>query len=267
MIHCKNCGNQFNGKYCNVCGEKVYHEKDKKISHFFEEGLHFLTHFEGTLFTTLKTLATRPGKLSSDINNGIRKRYFKPLSLFLLLVVIYLLFPFVEGLHMQLQYYPGLFGSYAQEMIDHKLTTTGLNAEELASVFLKKSETLSKFLLIIIIPLSALFFKLIFFKRKKYFFDYLVYVAEINSVYLLWAYLIFAFILWLFNIRLEDRFYGVYMLIPFWIYVIISAKNFFRINWWKSVLLSTLFIFVHAVIIIQFIYKLILFFLTMKQIH
>ena len=26
---CKNCGNHFQGKYCNLCGEKVYSEKEK----------------------------------------------------------------------------------------------------------------------------------------------------------------------------------------------------------------------------------------------
>ena len=85
---CKNCGNSFTGKYCNQCGEKVYGEKDKSVFHFFEEGLHFITHFDGTFFNTLKKLFTQPGQLSVDYCNGKRKSYFKPLSLFLLLVVI-----------------------------------------------------------------------------------------------------------------------------------------------------------------------------------
>ena len=47
---CKNCGNFFYGNYCNICGEKVYTEHDKSILHFFEDAVHFLTHFEGNFF-------------------------------------------------------------------------------------------------------------------------------------------------------------------------------------------------------------------------
>src|SRR4051812_13168732 len=80
VITCKNCSNQFTGNYCNNCGEKVYTAHDKSILHFLEEGMHFITHFDGSFFSTLKAIFTTPGKLSTDYTNGIRKRYFKPLS-------------------------------------------------------------------------------------------------------------------------------------------------------------------------------------------
>src|SRR5687767_10494276 len=104
-VACKNCGTSFTGKYCNECGEKRYTEHDRTVTHFVEEGVHFLTHFEGTFFTTLRYIFTRPGKLSADYCFGIRKSLFKPLSLFLLLCIIYLLFPVFEGLNMRLNYH------------------------------------------------------------------------------------------------------------------------------------------------------------------
>src|SRR5437868_6771196 len=102
---CRNCGYHFTGKYCNRCGEKVLVEKDKRLIHFFEEGLHFITHFDGTLLTTVKTIITKPGKISEDYCNGIRKIYFKPQSFFLLLVILYLFFPYFEGLNMDMSYH------------------------------------------------------------------------------------------------------------------------------------------------------------------
>src|SRR6478736_8508316 len=116
---CKNCNNSFSGKYCNHCGEKLYHEKDRSVFHLFEEGLHFLTHFDGTFFNTLKKIFTKPGQLSVDYCNGKRKTYFKPLSFFLLLVVLYLLFPVFEGLNMKLYYHTHhiLYGNYARRMV------------------------------------------------------------------------------------------------------------------------------------------------------
>ena len=120
-IHtCKNCGNQFTGKYCNVCGEKVYTDHDKSIAHFLEDALHFITHLEGTLITTLKTILTKPGRLSYDYCHGIRKKYFKPLSFFMLLVILYLLFPFFTGLNMPFRFYLNR-GAKATQLVSHRI--------------------------------------------------------------------------------------------------------------------------------------------------
>src|SRR5918993_3822483 len=128
-LSCKHCGNYFNGKYCNKCGEKVYTDHDKSIPHFFEEAFHFLTHFEGTFFTTIKTIFSRPGKLSSDYCNGIRKKYFKPLPLFMLLVVLYLVFPIFSGLNTPFQFYLNK-GSIANALVTK---STGTNIDSLVS--------------------------------------------------------------------------------------------------------------------------------------
>lgn len=188
IVECKSCGNPFKGKYCNQCGEKVYKESDRKITHLFEESFHFITHFEGSLFTTLKTIFKRPGLLSTDYCNGIRKKYFKPLSLFLLLVVIYLLFPLASGLNMPLKFHmtQQKYGDFATEKVEQYLKThPGITYVMLEEKFAAKSEKLSKLLLILIVPCSAvLLWSLTFFKRK-YFFDQMVLSAEINSIFLI----------------------------------------------------------------------------------
>ena len=100
---CKACHNRFTGKYCNVCGEKAFDEHDKSMAHVAEEVFHFVSHLDGTLINTLRAIFTKPGQLSLDYCNGIRKKYFKPVSFFLLLVVVYLLFPVFRGLNMPLE--------------------------------------------------------------------------------------------------------------------------------------------------------------------
>ena len=139
---CKNCNHSFSGKYCNQCGEKVYHEKDKSVLHLFEEGLHFITHFEGTFFNTLKKIFAKPGQLSVDYCKGKRKTYFKPLSLFLLLVVVYLLFPVFEGLNMKLYYHTHhiLYGKYAMRASSEVMIQEKLTDQQLLSLFQQKSE-------------------------------------------------------------------------------------------------------------------------------
>ena len=170
VVHiCKNCNNSFSGKYCNRCGEKVYNEKDKSVLHLFEEGLHFITHFEGTFFNTLKKIFAKPGQLSVDYCQGKRKTYFKPLSLFLLLVVVYLLFPVFEGLNMKLYYHMhhAIYGQYAMQESRDVMMQKHLTDEQLTTLFQQKSEKASKFLLLVLLPLTALFFWLLSFKKRK----------------------------------------------------------------------------------------------------
>src|SRR2546423_13621943 len=138
---CKNCGNTFTGKYCNNCGEKVYTEEDRSVIHFFDEGLHFITHFEGNFFITLKTIFTKPGNLSLDYCDGIRKKYFKPLSFFLLLVVLYLLFPVFEGLNMKVYYHVhnDLYGPYALKKVKEIMENKNWTEPQLEQIFHQKA--------------------------------------------------------------------------------------------------------------------------------
>lgn len=273
---CKNCGNHFTGKYCNACGEKVYSDHDRTMMHFFEEGLHFITHLEGTLLTTIKTIFKRPGLLSLDYCNGIRKKYFKPLPFFLLLVVIYLLFPVFEGLNMQMKYYKGQkhFGEYASAKIESVIKKTGLTEEQVAEKFHHKSEKVSKFMLIVLIPFTAILFYTLSFYKRKYFFDHMVFATEINAVYLLWGFLVVPLLVavifligkLLGGIAIEDELLGIIIYTGMGIYTIRAAKRFYGFKWWQSALFTGIFITAHMFIVYT-LYKFLLFVTVINQIH
>ena len=275
---CKNCNNSFSGKYCNHCGEKLYSEKDKKVSHFFEEGLHFITHFEGTFFNTIKKIFSKPGQLSVDYCNGKRKTYFKPLSLFLLLVVLYLIFPVFEGLNMKVQYHMQhlAYGKYANGIVRELLSRKNITLAEFEPVFHQKSEKVSKFLLLILLPLTALFFWLLTFKKRKYFFDQMVFSAEINCMYLLWGFVLLPLLLFgseviyrLFTgsfFQTSDTILGIITYTVLCIYTGAGARKFYKISWWQSIGFALLFYVAHL-IIVQYIYKFILFYIVIHQIH
>jgi hypothetical protein len=76
------------GKYCHECGEKPPDSHDLTLKHFFEHGLHELTHFDSKIFRTLKTLILDPGMLTADYLAGRRKRYVEPLRLFLVIFAL-----------------------------------------------------------------------------------------------------------------------------------------------------------------------------------
>lgn len=275
---CKNCNQSFSGKYCNHCGEKLYSEKDKSVWHFFEEGLHFITHFDGKFFNTLKEIVRRPGQLSLDYCKGKRKTYFKPLSFFLLLVVLYLLFPVFQGLNMRLYYHVHheLYGSYAMQKARQVMIERHLTDAQLAAAFHEKSEKTSKFLLLLLLPLTALFFWALTFKKRKYFFDQMVFSAEINCVYLLWGFLILPLLLtvteWAAHVITGNYFdtpdwiLGVITYLLLCIYVGVGARRFYGINRGQSIVVTILFWIAHL-IIVQYIYKFILFYIVIHQIH
>ena len=273
---CKNCGNIFSGHYCNICGEKVYSRKDKKIWTLISEVSHFITHFEGTFFTTVKTLFTRPGKLSEDYCNGIRKKYFKPVSFFLLLVVIYLLFPVFEGLNQRLYYHMnGFYGEFATQKIHHLQKASGLTLDQISDIFHRKGEKDSKFLLFILLPFTGLLLKLFLFRKRRLFFDHFIFATEINIIFLLWGFLLFPVILIIFefffkyvlhhDLYFTDTATAIIMFLAVSVYTIIAAKRFYSLKIWQSIILSVLFLVLYFLFII-FVYKFILFMLVFWQI-
>lgn len=275
---CKNCQAVLYGKYCSRCGEKVYTEHDKSILHLLEEGFHFVTHFEGTFFTTLKYLFTKPGKLSEDYCEGIRKPLFKPLSLFFLLVVIYLIFPVFEGLNMQLKFHlaHNVYGPFATHKLEALLQKTGWSSEQAAEHFHEKSVKVSKFLLLILLPLTALFYWPLTYKKRPLFFDQMVFATEINSMYLIWGFmllpLLLLFVEWLAHLftghyfPASDNTIGPVLYLGICIYVSIAVCRFYQLGVIKSIGLGLLFYVAHY-LIVQIIYKFLLFVITMALLH
>ncbi len=274
---CKNCGNIYSGRYCNICGEKIYSKKDKKIFNLLEEATHFITHFDGTLFNTLRALFTAPGKLSEDYCNGIRKKYFKPVSFFLLLVVIYLLFPLFEGLNQRLFYHmhSPFYGDYATKKIIQLQKEYGLSMDQISNVFHNKGEKVSKFLLFILLPFSAMLFNLLLFKRRRLFFDHFIFATEVNIVFLLWGFLLLPLVLIILefffkillgkNLPIVDLATGLIIYVGVAFYTALAAKRFYSLKYWQSIVLAIVFLILYF-LFIMFIYKFILFMLVFWQI-
>lgn len=270
---CKNCGSNCTDKFCNHCGEKRYEEKDKSVRHLLSDGLHFITHFEGTFFNTIKAIFTKPGKFSIDYCNGIRKKYFKPIAFFLLLVILYLLFPLFDGLNITPYYHVRhpLYGNYAMHKALEVIQAKHLTDPEFVEAFRHTSEKVSKFLLFLIIPVMALFSWMIGFKKRKYFYDNFVFSIEASSFFILWGFLILPLLLQI--LRRIFPVVGEMNDLPrlgliiglFLLYLIIAAKRFFQFTWWYSILYSLLFTFLLAMFI-QYVYKFILFFITIQLI-
>ena len=86
---CKNCGKDAHGKYCASCGQRT---SVSKVT--FRETIHDLVDtlftIDAPLLTTLKLLLVNPGTLFTEYINGKRKKYYRPVTFFILMTLIYL---------------------------------------------------------------------------------------------------------------------------------------------------------------------------------
>jgi len=87
-INCKNCKQNFKGKFCNNCGQSA--ETHDINTHFLWHDIqHGLLHFDNGIFYTIKQLFTRPGYSIKEFIEGQRVKHFKPVSLVIVLAGIY----------------------------------------------------------------------------------------------------------------------------------------------------------------------------------
>lgn len=273
-LTCKSCGNQFAGNYCNACGEKVYHEEHKKISHLFEEVVHFVTHVEGSLFRTIKTVFTNPGKFSLDYCNGIRKKYFKPVSFFFLFVVLYLLFPRFQGLNMKLDTYVDKeygFTQVAIPLVRAKMKAREVTYPELAKHYDSKSASVSKIGLFLLIPLAACLILFLFFSTKKHFFDHFIISLELSSLFIAIHFLIIPFLSFITEL-INKKWISFFDDDSFWLTIgtvllnliitSIAFKNFYGQKWGWIILKAIIYILIFNFIIL-YIYRLLVLLITL----
>ncbi len=95
-MNCKNCGNEFEGNFCNFCGQS---SKVTKINldSFFKEVSFSVFQINRGLFYTFKELLVRPGYTVKDFLAGKRKNHFKPVHYALTLSTLYFIISYLFG--------------------------------------------------------------------------------------------------------------------------------------------------------------------------
>lgn len=239
--HCKNCSTSLHGKFCAHCGQKAYDEKDKSIGKLVDEAIHFITHFDGKLLKTLKVIYFQPGKLSLDYSNGIRQRYYKPLSLYIFIVILYLIFPLASGMNMEMKYYKStpMSGIWISRQIENKMRVSNKDEAQLELDFHMKSKTTSKFLLLLLIPLSMPILFLLYIRRKRYIFDNVILLTEVNIFYLLTLFILVPLVFIPFEYFLDwsvnDNVFLPVSIILFTVYCIALFHMVFKEKWWVTI--------------------------------
>ncbi len=88
-VNCKNCNNAFVGKFCNCCGQKAS-VKELTLKEIIHETWHSVTHTDSGILRLAKDLFLHPKSVYLNYFKGQRKKYFSPVTFFLIAAAILL---------------------------------------------------------------------------------------------------------------------------------------------------------------------------------
>ena len=182
---CGNCGAVLTGPYCSQCGEKKLTAKDYSLAHLLEETLDVLTHFDSRFLRTLKVLFTKPGELSNAYFRGGRSRYTKPLTVFVILnIVFFIIQPHTFLLHDKYNNYIKIptYGARVQK----QLLATKEPEQTYAARFNTNLQNQKKSLLIFSVPLLALVMVPLFAGTRRTYAEHLVFSVQVYTFVLIY---------------------------------------------------------------------------------
>lgn len=192
---CANCGGVVEAHFCPHCGEKVLTDKDYSILHLIREGTEQLFDFDFKFLNTIGRLLTNPGLLTSEYWAGRRIRYTKPLQLLLLINIFYFFCSYVSSLlgnNIRVMFptleditYDRVFAHMASEAVKTKIALMHIPAAVYYESFNTHLEQLAKSLVILLVPLLALFLQVFYWRSKRFFVEHLISAAHLVSFYVL----------------------------------------------------------------------------------
>ena len=258
--YCLNCDSDITGIFCDQCGQKNRNNSDRSLSQLL--GVFFTNTFfiDNRFFRSAWSLIRYPGRMTVEFIKGRRKRYISPVALFLFINLLYFfnssLSDYSLALYDQVHSQP-YSGTWTQDWVDAKLLKDGLSEHQFSIRYQELSDNISKSIMIINVPLIAIFVFLLVLKKRRFYYDSLIFSFHYFSVLLSswimmnWVDTLITFIIGYDNSILADFTSTSFIIFVPILYAIISIKKFMSIGWvWAipigfgvfvSVLLSGLF--------------------------
>jgi hypothetical protein len=185
---CPECGELIPERFCTHCGEKRVEARDYSLRHFLAEALNVIANLESPIPRSFLALLCKPGLLTTEYLAGRRKRYLKPLQLFVLCNVIFFFAQPLTGFHtlttplsIHLNAMP--YKARAQRMVGAELERRKVPLEEYRARFDAVIQNQAKSLVIVMALIFA--FVLLPLYRRRYLVEHLVFATHFYSLFLL----------------------------------------------------------------------------------
>ena len=201
-LHCARCGGSGTGAYCAQCGTQLGGPRDLSVKHFLKEAAQAITDLDSALIGSFRVLVTRPGTLTLEYMHGNRHRFLPPFRVFLLCNLLYFVAVAqfkvtVLTAPLQTQLAEMTYRRVTQAIIAKRyhLSTSKPLPEERASrdstraVIRQRydgaTEGIAKTILVVLIPLYALMFQILYIGRRRFFAEHLVFSTHLVAFLLL----------------------------------------------------------------------------------
>ncbi|TRZ49294.1 DUF3667 domain-containing protein [bacterium] len=215
IVLCQNCGEELpiGTKYCPYCGQKKILKEDYRFGRMLKESIFDFFHIDAKLFSSLFPILLRPGYLTKQWLAGKHMKYFKPFKMFLFISILYFILVAVN------EHYLIKWGASDQRNTKSIFEFDFRNVpeknnnptyeidlpEEPPTYMDRQSEKFDKMgdekiteyftkniskMIILLIPVVALLLKLIYIRKKKIFYEHLIFTLHIHSFVFLFAIII-----------------------------------------------------------------------------
>ncbi|MCA4896491.1 MAG: DUF3667 domain-containing protein [Cytophagales bacterium] len=271
---CKNCGNQFKGKFCNHCGEKVIDVSDRSFVKIAESVLNAFTFLEGKFWRSFKLILLDPGKLTSEIRSGIQVPYMKLVGLFFVANFFYFLFPVFDTFNSSLysQMNQQSYSEIVHALVTDYIGSNNIAFDQFAKEYNTHSGNLAKLLLIFLVLLFSGIISIVNYSKKSFYFDHLQMSFEFHAFQLLLCSVILPNVLvWVirlssatmgvdWSILLSDGFYSWVTLLILFYFWLRAQRTYYQHGWIVSILKAG--VLAYLVFEVWSIYRMFLFFAT-----
>ena len=194
---CVTCGHEAQGSFCACCGEKRRGDHDFSLRHVLAEAAEAFFHVDSKIFLTLRTLVTRPGKLTSEFFLGRRKPYMSPLQTFFVCNLLFFVLQPLTGLEILA---PGLhtfennptIKTMAVRLVDRRLAHDHLSRtneqqfHDFSTRFYRNAHLQAKSLILVLAPMLAVIIAILNVRRRRYFSQHLIFSLHVYAWWLLW---------------------------------------------------------------------------------
>lgn len=181
---CVSCGNVFAGRYCNRCGEEVIEESDKSFVHALINSFTEIFSADNRLARTARLMVRNTGQYSLNYIHGVRVAFAAPAAIFLIVNLLYFLFPVYETFHAplrtQMHFLP--HSKFSKVMVEERVEEEGTTLGDFTIRYEQHSYSLSRMMLILFVILAAIPMAFINYSSKLYFADHLTISFEYNTL-------------------------------------------------------------------------------------
>jgi len=185
-VRCPSCGAAIDGSFCAACGEKRVTAHDYSITHFAEHVLESLTHFDFKSLRAVKTLLTRPGLLTREYLDGRRRSYIGPVQLFVIVNVVFAVWaPTTLRTPLSVQETNAPFVELKRGLVASAMTERALDRDQFERSFDDAAGLQAKTWVFAMIPLLAVVTAAVYGFRR-YFFEHLIFATHVLAFVLVW---------------------------------------------------------------------------------